>query len=114
MHKGVILATLLAALIAAGAGVYAVLDPMLVRSYAATLRNPATGEQVVCQASFAPGFAPQGSPEIAVSTCAGRCEAKGFRRTGGNTMLVVDYISAEAARRAQVRYQAFTPAACKA
>ena len=113
MHKGVILATLLVALIVAGVGVYAVLDPMLVRSYAVTLRNPTTGEQVICQASYAPEFVPGGSPEIAVSTCAGRCGAMGFRQTGGNTMLVVDYVSAAAARRAQDRYNALTPAACK-
>jgi len=113
MHKGVIFATLLVALIVAGVGVYMVLDPMLVRSYAVTLRNPTTGEQVICQASYAPGFVPGGSPEIAVSTCAGRCGAKGFRQTGGNTRLVVDYVSAAAARRAQDRYNALTPAACK-
>lgn len=113
MHKGVVLATLLVGLIAVGSAVYSVLDPMLVRTVAVTLRNPATGAQATCRASFAPGFAPARDPQIAVSSCVDECEVRGFRRTGGDAVPIIDYISAAAAARVHERYHAYVPAACR-
>jgi hypothetical protein len=84
-----------------------ILSPLLIGSYAVIFRDPLSGEDLACQASFAPAR----QAAAAVSVCAESCEEAGMIWIRGEPPIVVDW-SPEGWAGAQRLWRSFIPPPC--
>jgi hypothetical protein len=113
MHKGVVPAAILCTIVVVAIGLYAVMEPLAVRTYSAKLKNPTTGQIVVCRASFAPALFEGRNPEHGVVICEMSCREHGFEVVGPAPNLVIDFFSAQDFQRAEQRWSGIIPQPCR-
>src|ERR1700690_295367 len=100
MHRGVLFEVFACVGLIVAVVTWAMLSPLLVTSAETRLRNPTTGEIVICHASFANNFIPGHDPSEAVAVCQRSCENAGLQWIEGQA-LIIACINFARERRAQ-------------
>jgi len=113
MHRGTILATMLCAAAVIGVAVWMLLSPLMKESYAVRLYKAETNQTVLCAAAFANEFIPGNHASYPVSICVMSCERHGFTVVGRPTVGVIDFISADRFRQAQIKWARYIPSVCR-
>jgi hypothetical protein len=109
VHRGTLLATLLCGCIVLAIPIWILTQPLLVGTYSIVMHNSATGQNVVCRASLAPGF----RAANAVSVCELSCEDRGFKLVNGPAPMDIEYADDDQFHRDQARWQSLIPTACQ-
>jgi len=78
MHRGTLLAGLVIGLLVAGLAAWMVMSPLIVSTYAATMRNPRTGATVECRVTAEE----REHPLYAFHICMMACGYRGFEPVG--------------------------------
>lgn len=109
LHRGTVLAALIVGLLVAAITAWMVMSPLVVESYAATLRNPQTATTVVCRVRAQE----LEHPYFAFTLCFMACRDHGFEPVTRVSDYEVDFRDAASRQRTMLRFSKFIPAACR-